>query len=104
MEALVIPFAPLAPAAPSAKTRAAHATLYRTHIAELRSLARAVLGYQADVEDVVQEAFADAWTLATERPSLPPPPLSWLRDGVRRVAAASRHLRTRERLMPLRGW
>ena len=90
--------------APSAKTRAAHATLYRTHAAELRSLARSVLGYHADAEDVVQGAFTNAWTLAAERPGLPPPPLGWLREEVRRIALAMRHRRTREKLMPLRGW
>jgi DNA-directed RNA polymerase specialized sigma24 family protein len=94
----VIPFAP------SKKTRAAHATLYRTHAQELRSLARAVLGYQADAEDVVQEAFTNAWTLAAERPALPPPPLSWLRDEVRRIAVTMRHVRASEKLLPLRGW
>jgi DNA-directed RNA polymerase specialized sigma24 family protein len=92
------------PFAPSAKTRAAHATLYRTHAVELRSLARSVLGYQADAEDVVQDAFANAWMLATERPALPPPPIAWLRDEVRRIALAIRHRRSREKLMPLRGW
>jgi DNA-directed RNA polymerase specialized sigma24 family protein len=94
----------LIPFAPSQKTRAAHATLYRTHADELRSLARAVLGYHADAEDVVQDAFVNAWTLATERPALSPPPLSWLRNEVRRIAAATRHRRGREKLMPLRGW
>jgi DNA-directed RNA polymerase specialized sigma24 family protein len=94
----------VAPFAPSTKTRAAHATLYRTHAAELRSLARSVLGYEADAGDAVQEAFTNAWTLATERPALSPPPLGWLRDEVRRIAIAMRHRRTREKLMPLRGW
>jgi DNA-directed RNA polymerase specialized sigma24 family protein len=94
----------LIPFAPSQKTRAAHATLYRTHAAELRSLARSVLGYHADAEDVVQDAFVNAWTLAAERPTLPPPPLSWLRDEVRRIALTTRHQRGTEKLMPFRGW
>ena len=92
------------PFSPSAKTRAAHATLYRTHAHELRKLARGVLGYQADAEDVVQEAFANAWALAAERPGLPPPPIAWLRVEVQRIALATRHGRSKERLMPLRGW
>jgi DNA-directed RNA polymerase specialized sigma24 family protein len=90
--------------APSHKTRAAHATLYRTHALELRSLARSVLGYHADAEDAVQDAFTNAWMLAVERPALPPPPLAWLREEVRRIALATRQRRTREKLMPLRGW
>ncbi len=94
----------IVPFAPSAKTRAAHATLYRTHAPELRALARSVLGYHADADDVVVAVFVNAWALAVERPALPPPPIAWLRVEVQRIALAVRHQRSREALMPIRAW
>jgi len=87
---------------PNPKTRAAHAALYARHAAELRDFAKARTGSRADAEDVVQDVFTRAWELACERPGLPPPPLTWLREEVRKQAVLVRTRRAMERPMPLR--
>ena len=87
---------------PSTTTRAAYATLYREHAATLRDFARSRVGNRADAEDVVQDAFTAAWELTCERPGLPPPPLAWLREEVRKRAVLVRARRAMERPMPLR--
>jgi DNA-directed RNA polymerase specialized sigma24 family protein len=90
--------------APSASTRAAHSALYRRHASALRELALSLLGCKADAEDAVQDAFTTAWSIAVERPGLPPPPLSWLQAEVRRVAGEMRRRRAFERPAPIRPW
>lgn len=95
---------PSSPSARSVRTRAAHGILYRTHAPALRAFAKSVLGYAGDPEDAVQEAFANAWTLAAARPGLPPPPLGWLREEVRRIALETRHRAAREEVRHLRAW
>jgi DNA-directed RNA polymerase specialized sigma24 family protein len=92
------------PSVPSPATRAAYAALYARHQGALRAFAKALLGRHADAEDVVQEVFTTAWQLAVERPSLPPPPISWLQKEVKKLALEMRARRAIERPRPIRPW